>query len=47
MIMLGRTENGDAYTFPELDQIFRKAGFGESRMQDLEPSPQRLILTNF
>jgi hypothetical protein len=47
MIMLGRTERGDAYTFRELDQMFRDAGFGESRMQDLEPSPQRLILTSF
>jgi ubiquinone/menaquinone biosynthesis C-methylase UbiE len=47
MMMLGRTERGDAYTFRELDQIFREAGFGESRMQDLEPSPQRLVLTNF
>jgi 2-polyprenyl-3-methyl-5-hydroxy-6-metoxy-1,4-benzoquinol methylase len=45
MIMLARTEHGDAYTFRELDQMFREAGFGKSRMQDLEPSPQRLILT--
>jgi ubiquinone/menaquinone biosynthesis C-methylase UbiE len=46
MMMLARTENGDAYTFRELDQMFREAGFGNSRMQDLEPSPQRLILTS-
>jgi 2-polyprenyl-3-methyl-5-hydroxy-6-metoxy-1,4-benzoquinol methylase len=45
MIMLARTEHGDAYTFRELDEMFRDAGFGKSRMQDLEPSPQRLILT--
>jgi ubiquinone/menaquinone biosynthesis C-methylase UbiE len=47
MIMLGRTEKGDAYTFPELDQMFRQAGFGESLMQDLPPTPQRLVLTSF
>lgn len=44
-IMLTATESGDAYTFAEFDRMFRQAGFGESRMQDLEPSPQRLILT--
>lgn len=45
LIMLGNTERGDAYTFRELDEMFREAGFGESSMQDLEPTPQRLILT--
>jgi 2-polyprenyl-3-methyl-5-hydroxy-6-metoxy-1,4-benzoquinol methylase len=44
-IMLAATESGDAYTFVEFDRMFRQAGFGESRMQDLEPSPQRLIVT--
>lgn len=46
MIMLGNTERGDAYTFREFDHMFHQAGFGESRMQDLEPTPQRLILTS-
>ncbi len=45
MMMLGSTEAGDAYTFREFDQMFRDAGFGESRMQDMPNSPQRLILT--
>jgi 2-polyprenyl-3-methyl-5-hydroxy-6-metoxy-1,4-benzoquinol methylase len=45
-IMLGNTEGGDAYTFRELDAMFREAGFGESRMQDLPPTPQRLIVTS-
>ena len=47
MIMLGNTQHGDAYTFQEFDGMFRQAGFGESRMRDLEPTPQRLILTSF
>lgn len=45
MMMLASTEHGDAYTFREFDRMFREAGFGASRMQDLENSPERLILT--
>ncbi len=45
LIMLASTEHGDAYTFRELDQMFRDAGFGESTVQDMLQSPQRLILT--
>jgi 2-polyprenyl-3-methyl-5-hydroxy-6-metoxy-1,4-benzoquinol methylase len=45
MMMLGSTEKGDAYTFREFDQMFRDAGFSTSRTQELENSPQRLILT--
>jgi hypothetical protein len=45
LTMLAATESGDAYTYREFDQMFREAGFGESRMQELPPSPQRLILT--
>jgi hypothetical protein len=47
LTMLGSTPNGDAYTFAELDEMFRAAGFGASQMQSLEPTPQRLILTRF
>lgn len=46
LTMLGTTPGGDAYTFSELDALFREAGFGESRMEDLEPTPHRLILTS-
>jgi SAM-dependent methyltransferase len=45
LTMLGTTPGGDAYTFSELDAMFREAGFGESRMHDLEPTAHRLILT--
>ncbi len=47
MMMLGSTPGGDAYTFAELDSMFRKAGFGESTMRDLPPGPQRLVLTKY
>jgi ubiquinone/menaquinone biosynthesis C-methylase UbiE len=43
LMMLGSTESGDAYTFKELDAMFRDAGFGESQPQPL--GPQTLILT--
>jgi hypothetical protein len=45
MVMLGNTEDGDAYTFGEFDGMFREAGFGESHIQPLPPSPLSLILT--
>ncbi len=43
--MLGGTERGDAYTFRELDAMFRDAGFGESTIHPVPNSPQSLILT--
>ena len=46
LTMLGSTPAGDAYTFAELDAMFREAGFADSRMQDLEPTPHRLVLTH-
>jgi ubiquinone/menaquinone biosynthesis C-methylase UbiE len=45
MMMLGSTESGDAYTFKELDAMFRDAGFGESTAQEL--GPETLILTKY
>jgi len=45
MMMLGSTESGDAYTFKELDAMYRDAGFGESTAQEL--GPQTLILTKY
>ena len=47
MMMLGSTPGGDAYTFAELDGMFREGGFGESNVQDLAPSPERLVLTKY
>ncbi len=45
LMMLGGTPSGDAYTFPELDKMFREAGFGPSEARSLAPAPQTLILT--
>jgi 2-polyprenyl-3-methyl-5-hydroxy-6-metoxy-1,4-benzoquinol methylase len=45
MMMLGSTESGDAYTFKELDGMFRDAGFADSTAQEL--GPETLILTKY
>jgi len=47
MMMLGSTEGGDAYTFNELAAMFRDAGFSRSTHQDLQPSPQTLVITEY
>jgi ubiquinone/menaquinone biosynthesis C-methylase UbiE len=47
MMMLGSTPGGDAYTFKELAAMFDDAGFGRSTYQELPPSPQSLILTEY
>ena len=44
LTMLVHTDGGDAYTFKELDGMFREAGFSASRLIEL-PAPQPLILT--
>jgi 2-polyprenyl-3-methyl-5-hydroxy-6-metoxy-1,4-benzoquinol methylase len=43
LIMLATTESGDAYTFPEYEEMFSKAGFAEVGMQDVPPSPHRIV----
>lgn len=45
MQMLGGTPSGDAYTFAELDQMFRNSGFSRSEMHELPPSIQRVVIS--
>ncbi len=45
MMMLGVTPSGDAYTFAELDQMFRNAGFTRSELHDLPPTIQRVVVS--
>jgi hypothetical protein len=47
MMMLGSTAGGDAYTFNELAAMFRDAGFSRSTQQELPPSPQILVLSEY
>jgi 2-polyprenyl-3-methyl-5-hydroxy-6-metoxy-1,4-benzoquinol methylase len=44
MQMLG-TPAGDAYTYAELEKMFRNAGFARSEMRELSPFPQRLVVS--
>jgi SAM-dependent methyltransferase len=46
LMMLGSTPAGDAYTFAELDQMFRNSGFGRSEAHKL-PGPQTVIVSNY
>lgn len=43
--MLVHTPAGDAYTFPELERMFRNAGFGACELHPLPPGPQSVIIT--
>jgi 2-polyprenyl-3-methyl-5-hydroxy-6-metoxy-1,4-benzoquinol methylase len=45
MMMLNLTPSGDAYTFPELERMFRNAGFSRSEIHPLEKSPEQVILS--
>lgn len=45
MTMLASTAEGDAYTFAELEQMFRNAGFASSEMHDIPPA-QRLVISH-
>jgi predicted nicotinamide N-methyase len=46
MMMLGGTPSGDAYTFAELDQMFRNAGFARSELHELPPTIQRVVISH-
>jgi 2-polyprenyl-3-methyl-5-hydroxy-6-metoxy-1,4-benzoquinol methylase len=39
------TPAGDAYTYSELEKMFRNAGFARSEMRELSPVPQRLVIS--
>jgi 2-polyprenyl-3-methyl-5-hydroxy-6-metoxy-1,4-benzoquinol methylase len=39
------TPAGDAYTYSELEKMFRGAGFARSELRELSPVPQRLVVS--
>jgi ubiquinone/menaquinone biosynthesis C-methylase UbiE len=45
MMMLGATPSGDAYTFPELERMFKIAGFAHNELHQLAATPQQLIIS--
>lgn len=46
-MMLGGTNGGDAYTFRELSQMFRDAGFSSTTIEDIPNSPGKLLSTEY
>jgi hypothetical protein len=42
--MLSGTPNGDAYTFSQLSQMCRDAGFEQPKLVPLEGFPQSLLI---
>ncbi|MGH9814469.1 MAG: methyltransferase [Candidatus Acidiferrales bacterium] len=45
LAMLATTPAGDAYTFAELERMFRNAGFARSEMHALPPSFQHVVIS--
>ena len=45
VMMLGSTQAGDAYTFSELDQMFKNAGFSRSEVHPLPPAIQQVVIS--
>ena len=43
IIMLATTDNGDAYTFAEYQQMFRNAGFKTTTLHPVEGMPQQVL----
>ena len=46
LTMLGTTPAGDAYTFRELESMFRNAGFARSELHELPPTPSRVVTSS-
>lgn len=45
LTMLVGTPSGDAYTFAELDRMFKNAGFAKNEMHEIPPAIQQLIVS--
>jgi len=45
LMMLGGTPGGDAYTYTELESMFRNAGFSGSEWHELPPTIQRVVIS--
>lgn len=46
LVMLASTPAGDAYTFSEFQRMLKHAGFSQSELRELIPSPARVILAS-
>jgi 2-polyprenyl-3-methyl-5-hydroxy-6-metoxy-1,4-benzoquinol methylase len=45
MMMLASTAHGDAYTFRELETMFRNAGFSRSELHSIPPAPEKVVVS--
>jgi ubiquinone/menaquinone biosynthesis C-methylase UbiE len=45
LVMLVGTPGGDAYTYAELERMFRNTGFARSELRELPPSFQRAVVS--
>ncbi len=45
LMMLSGTAGGDAYTFAELERMFRDTGFARSEMHENPNSPERIVIS--
>jgi 2-polyprenyl-3-methyl-5-hydroxy-6-metoxy-1,4-benzoquinol methylase len=45
LIMLANTKAGEAYTFAELEAMFRRAGFSRSELHPLPPTPESVVIS--
>lgn len=45
IIMLASTPSGDAYTFTQLDRMFKQAGFAGSELKSLMPGMQQVVVS--
>jgi hypothetical protein len=43
--MLATTAHGDAYTFAEYQEIFKRAGFARSEFHALPPTTQQAVVS--
>ena len=46
LMMLGSLPGGDAYTFAEIAAMLMESGFKNPKMEDLLPTPQRMVTAN-
>jgi ubiquinone/menaquinone biosynthesis C-methylase UbiE len=46
LVMLATTPSGDAYTFAELDRMFRAAGFSRNELREVPQSVEHLIISH-
>lgn len=44
LTMLAGTESGDAYTFRELDSMYREAGFGDVAAHPIPNAPHTIVV---